>query len=217
MSIKALTFLSFALVTATAHAQVRVFNPETGQNALVTSSTPPAIGGLRFGSTTSGALLPPRETPSSPSTPTTSAPPPAPVIIRPVAPSSTAPQFGPLGSAMVLVPLRPTTAMLANLKKILQVPGLTVVPTFHHAEVKEIWGLTRNAEIFTGNLPPETSFDVDIDGVRAKALGIPPGQPTIAYRDPTGAVRLYKLVAEYAMFNNHLDRIRSELNAKNAR
>lgn len=208
-----------AALAAPAHAQVRVFNPATGQSVNVSAASPTSsLGGLHMGSTpapTQGGLtLLPRETfpatppaQSSTNAPPRTAPAPQPQLLSPAktAPQTAVPQFGKLGSVMVLVPLTPSSAEVANLKKVLETKDLTVTPFFHGGTAVQIVNINPHT---LAALPQGTEMSVDIDNARAKALGIPGNQATIVYRDPSGAVRTYKLVSEYAAFQNQLDRLR---------
>jgi hypothetical protein len=53
-------------------------------------------------------------------------------------------------------------------------------------------------------------FNQDTGNEMARAYGVPDGQPTIVYRDPSGAVRLYNLSYEVDKLQRQLARVKAQ-------
>lgn len=189
----ALPLMLLALAGAPAHAGLRVYDAASGQSVVPSATVPLAP-----------VAAPAR--PALPPAPSTASP--QPVLPLPVAGSSvpaSADVASGLGTALIFIKGMDFSELVASkAMEISRIPGLDARFYLQDEAPRTLVGLARSS---LKNMPQGVAFNVDLDSRMAQSHGVV-GQNVIVYRDPSGAVRHYNLVSEYANFLNHVNRLR---------
>ncbi len=180
------------MMASTVHAGLRVYDASSGQNVAPAVTAPASAP----------AKAPEAQPPEVKAAPAPVTAIPAPQISAPVSNQDESR----LGTALVFIKSIDFSEVIASkIKEIARVPGLDVRFYLQDESPRALVALAKGT---LKNMPQGVDFNIDLDSRMAQSHGVV-GQNMIVYRDPSGAVRHYNLVSEYANFLNHVNRLRS--------